>query len=163
MLQKHGTSLGIRELLNFLPKGFAERSVRRWLGELCEARFIEKAGKKQSTKYRLITFSLSEMLDDDHCSTKQNKRVRKIDTLRIRYRKQRRQLLTEIILQKKVGASIDRFIKKEASKLVPKNDLSFFIEDVKEDLVEIDSSRIYGLGVTMEEFRAWEKLHKQHF
>ena len=86
-----------------------------------------------------------------------------VDILRVRYRKQRRQLLTEIILQKKVGASIDRFIKKEASKLVPKNDLSFFIEDVKEDLVEIDSSRIYGLGVTMEEFRTWEKLHKQHF
>ncbi len=86
-----------------------------------------------------------------------------VDILRVRYRKQRRQLLTEIILQKKVGASIDRFIKKEASKLVPKNDLPFFIEDVKEDLVEIDSSRIYGLGVTMEEFRAWGKLHKQHF
>ncbi len=162
LIQKHGTSLGTRELLSFLP-GFAERSVRRWLRELCEAQLIEKAGKKRSTKYRQTTFLPNEMHNIGHCLTKESIRVRTIDVLRVRYRKQRRQLLTEIILHKKIGTSVDRFIKKEAAKLVPKNDLPFFIEDVKEDLVEIDSSRIYGLGVTMEEFRAWEKIYKQRF
>ncbi len=81
-----------------------------------------------------------------------------VDVLRARYRQQRRQLLSAIILQKKTGPSLERYIKVQAKKLIPEKDRLFFIEDVKEDLQEIDQSRIYGLGVTLEEFRVWKKV-----
>lgn len=55
--------VGIYELLEELPKGFADRSVRRWLDELSQLKLIEKIGLKKGTKYQIanpISFSLRE-------------------------------------------------------------------------------------------------------
>lgn len=80
-----------------------------------------------------------------------------VDIIRVLYRKQRRTLLAEIILKKKVGPAMDRYIKKETAKLIPKHDRAHFIEDVKEDVSLLNPIRICGLSVTLDEFKAWEK------
>ena len=82
-----------------------------------------------------------------------------VDILRVLYRKQRRQFLSEIILKKKVGPSLDKFIKKEISKKIPQHDHAYFVEDLHDDLEMLDTHRLYGLGVTLEEFKAWKKLY----
>ncbi len=43
--------LSIHELINQLHEKTAERSVRRWLDELVQAKLIEKTGQKRSTRY----------------------------------------------------------------------------------------------------------------
>jgi len=52
-LQDREVPLGIYELLEHLPKNFAERSVRRWLSQLADGNFIEKTGQKRATKYQM--------------------------------------------------------------------------------------------------------------
>jgi hypothetical protein len=68
-------------------------------------------------------------------------------------------LLAEIILKKKVGSTIERYIKKESAKLIPKHDRRAFIEDVKEDVSLLNPIRICVLSVTLDEFKAWEKVY----
>jgi hypothetical protein len=80
-----------------------------------------------------------------------------VNVLRVRYRKERRQLISDIILQKKVGSFIDRYIKSQAKKLIPEKDRLSFMNDVREDLADLDPTRIYGLGVTLSELRDWKK------
>lgn len=45
--------IGLPALLEILPPGFAERSVRRWLGELIEEGLVIRSGQKRSTRYQL--------------------------------------------------------------------------------------------------------------
>lgn len=77
------------------------------------------------------------------------------DEIRVRYRFQRRQILREIILQKLVKQKLERFIKDEAQKIIPKADLAAFIEDINEDLKLMDESRISGLGITSSQLKEW--------
>ena len=46
--------LALLELLALLPPGFAERSVRRWLGELVDEGVVAKSGRKRGTRYRAV-------------------------------------------------------------------------------------------------------------
>jgi Fic family protein len=88
------------------------------------------------------------------------------DEIRVRYRQQRRHLISEIILNRLVGSSlldyINAKINAQGLKLVEKNDRTAFIEDLLEDLREIDQSRISGLGITSEELKSWQEAVKKY-
>lgn len=45
--------LSLPELMAFLPPGYAERSVRRWLTELADEGLVIKSGRKRGTRYRI--------------------------------------------------------------------------------------------------------------
>lgn len=79
------------------------------------------------------------------------------DEVRVRYREKRRKILREIISQNLTGAKMEGFIVSETQKEIPKSDQSAFIKDVKEDLEQMDASRIAGLGVTLDELNVWIK------
>ena len=53
-LQSAGEAQSLPELLALLPPGFAERSVRRWLGELLDEGAVVKSGRKRGTRYRTV-------------------------------------------------------------------------------------------------------------
>ena len=46
--------LSLRDLLEKLGGGYAERSVRRWLAEMVEEGLVEKLGRKRGTRYQAI-------------------------------------------------------------------------------------------------------------
>lgn len=79
------------------------------------------------------------------------------DEVRVRYRKQRREMIREIITMKIVGDEVNKFITLKAREQVKKRDLASFYEDTMEDLRVIDHVRIAGLGVTPEQLEAWKK------
>ena len=82
------------------------------------------------------------------------------DELRIRYRQQRRGIIRDIIINRILGKSLDEYISSQTLKLIKKEDQEAFIEDVKEDLKEINESRIAGLGVTQDELQRWINAQK---
>ncbi|MBS0624342.1 MAG: Fic family protein [Verrucomicrobia bacterium] len=78
-----------------------------------------------------------------------------LDLIRMRYRQERRHIVREIILQNLEQKEIASYTRNVAMKLVPKEALSDFVEDVLEDIALIDESRLAGLGLDIEEFRSW--------
>jgi hypothetical protein len=83
------------------------------------------------------------------------------DEVRARYRQVRRQNLREIILKKISKTALQKYLESANRKLVKKEDLAAFLEDVEEDLREIDKSRLVGLGVTWKEVKAWKRVFSQ--
>jgi len=81
--------------------------------------------------------------------------------VRVRYRPQRRALLREIILKNPRGTALKTRIAAEAKKSIPAKDRKAFIGHVYDDLREMDSSRIAGLGVTEEELNQWLKKNRR--
>ena len=82
------------------------------------------------------------------------------DEIRVRYRQQRREMIREIILQKITKAKVQTYIQQEAKRMIPEEHRKAFVEDVKEDLVQIDESRIVGLGVTPQQLDECLKLYR---
>lgn len=82
------------------------------------------------------------------------------DEIRVRYRTQRRKLLRHIIEEELTGDSLKEYIFLESAKVVPYKDLEDFRGDVFEDLKEMDSSRIIGLGITLKQLNHWLDLQK---
>jgi Fic family protein len=80
------------------------------------------------------------------------------DEIRVHYRQERRAIVSEIIKKKLVKEQISVFIMNEA-KIIPKVDQKAFFEDILEDLGQMDSSRIAGLGITLEQLEDWLKLY----
>lgn len=78
------------------------------------------------------------------------------DEIRVRYRQQRRQLIHDVILKKLKGIVMQEYIAAQTAKLIEKNDQAAFLEDTLEDLKEINENRIAGLGITVEELKAWK-------
>lgn len=62
------------------------------------------------------------------------------DEIRVRYRRQRRDIVREIILKKIVGEEIAKFIEEKARDHIKKRDFSDFFEDTMEDLRLIDGA-----------------------
>jgi Fic family protein len=85
------------------------------------------------------------------------------DELRVRYRMQRRSILREVILQKLTGSALKSYIQAQTEKLVKKEDREEFIKDVWEDIREMDSIRIVGLGITPEDLHQWLNVHTNRF
>ncbi len=82
------------------------------------------------------------------------------DEIRVRYRQQRRAVVREVIVNLLKGDAIKDYVLSQALALVKKEDREAFFEDAMEDLKEMDSSRLAGLGITSEQLTAWMKLFK---
>lgn len=80
----------------------------------------------------------------------------RFDEIRSRYRTQCRELVRKIIL----GELKEKDISIAAAKIISQTDLLFVIEDALEDLREIDSIRIAGLGITVDDLNRWKESHK---
>ncbi len=76
------------------------------------------------------------------------------DEVRIRYRRQRKEVLREVISQKMTGAKLWEFVAEKTNQIHTK-DKDAFIEDVKKDLELMDPSRITGLGITPQQLEEW--------
>ncbi|MBS0358809.1 MAG: Fic family protein [Proteobacteria bacterium] len=82
------------------------------------------------------------------------------DAIRVRYRTMRRSVMRYIIVNQLVGKEMQTYIESETEKKVGKEDQSEFIKDVQEDIQEISSQRISGMGITKQELEQWlEKLN----
>jgi fido (protein-threonine AMPylation protein) len=81
------------------------------------------------------------------------------DRIRVQYRSERRKLVRTIIQKKLWGNKLDGFIEKETKKNIPQKDRIAFIKDVQEDIKEMDSNYLSGLGITPSEWEEWKK-HK---
>lgn len=82
------------------------------------------------------------------------------DEVRARYRQQRRAVVRDVILNLLTGDAIKDYALSQASTLVKKEDRDAFFEDIMEDLKEMDSSRLVGLGITLEQLTNWMQLPK---
>ncbi len=78
------------------------------------------------------------------------------DEVRVRYRSIRRAILREIILRRLHDTHLKDYIHSEAAKQVAEKDRKSFIGDVFEDLEQLDESRIQGLGITLEDLKAYK-------
>ena len=84
------------------------------------------------------------------------------DEVRLRYRRQRREVLREVISKKMMGEKLWEFVAEEASRVIHPDDRNAFIEDVKEDLELMDPSRIAGLGITPQQLEEWLVCESTH-
>lgn len=83
------------------------------------------------------------------------------DEIRVRYRQQRRSIISHIITRNLIGKAMRKYISTQTSKLVKKEDQASFIEDVMEDLKEINEIRIVGLGITKDQLKNWIDLNEK--
>lgn len=170
----------LSQLLEKLGEKFAERSVRRWLADLIKVGLVEKVGVKRASKYRILQRSeettktlrsffseesliVVEQLGWPHyarCLYEATERSMKIDEVRVRFRQQRRGLSREIILRKLIGEPLEAYIQ-QSSQMIGEDKRSDFIDDVREDLQELDVSRLACLGVTSEDLFAWKALQNE--
>jgi hypothetical protein len=81
------------------------------------------------------------------------------DEVRVRYRKERREVVREIILQSFIGDKLQQFVERRASQWVPDSSHEAFVEDVIEDLEQMDEGRLAGFGITPEQLKVWQKLN----
>jgi hypothetical protein len=80
------------------------------------------------------------------------------DEVRVRYRKERKEIIREILLQGLTSFELQKHVKETSDKLIPTHDRNAFIEDVLEDIEQMDQTRLAGLGVTPEQLLAWQSL-----
>lgn len=83
------------------------------------------------------------------------------DEVRVRYRKERRELVREVILKGLTRDEVRQFVWDMAHRWIPDSYQDAFMEDVIEDLEQMDENRLVGLGVTMEQLRAWRSIQGQ--
>lgn len=83
------------------------------------------------------------------------------DEVRVRYRQQRRTLIREIILQKMSGEKMQNYIHSQSQIISNREERDAFIEDVREDLQEMDHSRIAAFGISNDQLKVWQNLN--HF
>jgi prophage maintenance system killer protein len=81
------------------------------------------------------------------------------DEVRVRYRKERRKILRQIILDGLTGKNLQQYVTKFTDQLIPDFHHNAFVEDVFEDLEQIDEARLAGLGITHEQLKIYQKLH----
>lgn len=80
----------------------------------------------------------------------------------MRYRKQRRWLVREIILHQFVGEIMEEYITFHTPQLVEdENDRVAFQQNVHEDLQHLDEAYLAAIGVTEEQMNAWLKIFRK--
>jgi Fic family protein len=79
-----------------------------------------------------------------------------IDTLRVRYRGQRRILISEVVSHLLVGTAIQKRIESFSKKEVPAEHREKFILDVQQDLENLEPFNIAGMGISKEELLSWK-------
>jgi len=79
-----------------------------------------------------------------------------IDTLRVKYRQQRRQLITDIVTKKLYNST--QYINDYLKTNVPKNEQEKFAADLQHDLKTLAPYNIVGMGITRQELEEWKNL-----
>lgn len=79
------------------------------------------------------------------------------DEVRVRYRRERREVVREVILQGLVGDKLNQYVNERANQLVPDSNCNDFMEDIIQDLEQIDEGRLAGLGITPEQLKKWKQ------
>ncbi len=89
----------------------------------------------------------------------------KFDEIRIRHRQRRRDIIRKIIEQKLTSTQINKFIRNElelrSGEFSSRVEREEFVEDVLEDLEQMDSARIAGLGITQEQLKDWLEIYRK--
>lgn len=80
------------------------------------------------------------------------------DEVRVRYRYHRREIIRHIITHKLINQELENYIASETENIIPSMDRTRFKEIVAEDLKEISPSRIYGMGISVDDLNNWLKL-----
>jgi len=83
------------------------------------------------------------------------------DEIRVRYRQQRREIISDIIKNKSHGDEINFLIDKKTKTGIFEKDVKSFIKTVHEDLNLIDPAKIQGMGITQKELSDWLEVKKQ--
>jgi len=84
-----------------------------------------------------------------------------IDTLRVKYRQQRRQLIADIVRQRLYGSAQKEYINHYLKENVHENEQEKFLADLQHDLKTLAPYNIAGMGITQTELREWQKGDKQ--
>jgi hypothetical protein len=79
-----------------------------------------------------------------------------IDTLRVRYRGERRRLISEVVSGLLIGAAIQKRIESFSKKEIPEEHRDKFIADVQQDLKNLEPFNIAGMGISKEELLSWK-------
>lgn len=85
------------------------------------------------------------------------------DEVRILYRKQRRDVVREVIQEGLMGTKLHLYVKAAADRMIPESQRNDFVEDTLEDLKQMDESRLAGLGITPEQLREWKNKTLKEF
>jgi fido (protein-threonine AMPylation protein) len=80
-----------------------------------------------------------------------------VDIKRAQYREQRRNILRHIIIEKLTGKKMRTYITKHVRQYIPIEDQTSVEKNIKEDILNISSSSIVGLGVTKTQLNNWLK------
>ncbi len=80
-----------------------------------------------------------------------------IDIIHVRYRDLRRQLIAQIIHEKIIGDAIQPVIEAYAQQHVPSEDFAAFIENVTQELAHLELFKLFGMGISDQEFLAWRQ------
>jgi len=78
-----------------------------------------------------------------------------IDTLRVKYRHQRRQLIADIVTQQLYESAQEKYINNYLKENVPENDHKKFTADLQHDLSTLASYNIAGMGITQKQLEEW--------
>lgn len=81
--------------------------------------------------------------------------ILEFDEVRIRYRRERRELVRYIILNQLHGNALKDYAVKQVNVIIPQEYQKNFLEDLNEDLQYIDLPRVSGLGITAEDLEKW--------
>jgi len=79
------------------------------------------------------------------------------DPIRVKYRRSRRDLITEIIRHRLSDKNILAKIQQVNDNMIPKEEQHLFKQSVLEDLHELTVATISGLGITETEFNEWKQ------
>jgi Fic family protein len=79
-----------------------------------------------------------------------------IDTLRVKYRQQRRQLIADIVTQQLHDSAQEEHINTYLKENIPKNDQKKFVADLQHDLNTLASYNIAGMGITQKQLKEWK-------
>lgn len=79
------------------------------------------------------------------------------DETRVRFRRERRDIIRHIILNKLHHDALTQYINQQSKTLIPQEFQENFIEDIQEDLNYIDASRIAGLGISSDDLESWRQ------
>jgi Fic family protein len=77
------------------------------------------------------------------------------DEVRIRYRRERREMLRYIILNQLHSEPLKHYVDEKVKFVIPEEYAKDFLEDLNEDLKYINASRIVGLGITVKDLEEW--------
>jgi len=80
-----------------------------------------------------------------------------IDTLRVKYRQQRRQLIAYIVTQQLYDSAQEEYINNYLKENVAENEQEKFKADLQHDLNTLASYNIAGIGITQKQLEDWKK------